>query len=227
MTTDWAAYFAAHRAAAAEAVVPEPYSVVLRRSEPDEAARKRLGSGVRKAIARLEDWPVFHLRWSLVWHSSEFYAADSMLKPGQETPDHRKGEKKKDAALVRHWWLQAAQPAYRLAVRLHWEEGVTPKGGRSFGFQEGLCADSVGMPRPLELDYSVTADDKKRRKDEPGEMYESRVQLAEYAARRRDREYNDPPASYLDHRPLFTSWKEFDVWLGEWEQVLKEKEGTE
>lgn len=217
----WHQYFADYRTAlnAGAAEVPEPYSVVLRRSEPDIAARKRLGSGVRKTIGRLEGWPVFHLRWSLVWHSSEFYAADSMLKPGQETPDHRKGEKKKEAAIVRHWWLHAAQPTYRLAVRLHWEEGVTPKGGRSFGFQEALCADPVGMPRPLEADYSLSADDKKRRKDEPGEMYESRVQKAEYASRLQDREYNDG-ASYLNRNPVFRAWKDFDMWLTEWEEML-------
>lgn len=228
--TDWSAYFTRLRATSqAEAQVPPTIRHVLRVSAPPAAAERFLGLSVRKTLKRLREagWEVT-LGWSLVWQSTEFYADDSQRKPGQEQPDHRRGDLKSPARTERHWWLHASFRPLRLAVRLHWREGATPKGGRSFGFEEAICADPVGMPSELFVDYTPTGNALKQTKDEPQWAHQQRVARMKAIAERQDYQYNDG-ASYLNHRPVFSAWKEFDVWLSEWEAQIariREKEAA-
>ena len=197
----------------ADAVPPVRRLVLCVDLTPSEEG---LGSSPKKILKRVRDagWPRVELHWSLVTVSDSFYADDSAKKPGEEAPAHRKGDLKKPGHVVQHWWMTAAHPAFRLAFRAHWIEGLTPKGGRSFGFQKVLAADPIGMPAELFTDYSPDATDKKQVKDEPGHIYEGRLALMEAAARRRDREYNDGK-SWLNRRPMFSSFGEFDTWLTE------------
>ncbi len=197
-------------------MVPPVTREVRRRSTPPAAAEKYLGLSIRKTLKRARDagWPVVRLDFSLVAVSDEFYAADSKKKPGEENPANRRGDLKTLAHIDRHWWLHASHPAFKMGFAAHWTEGVTPKGGRSFGFQSAIATDPVGMPTEFFADYSLDANAKKQQKDEPGHIYESRLALLEANARRRDYDYNDG-ISWLNTRALFTAYKDFDAWFTE------------
>lgn len=206
-----------------EAAVPPTRSLVLCVDlTPSEDG---LGSAPRKILKRLREagWPRVELRSSIVAVSNSYYADDSTKKPGQEAPDHRKGDLKKPGHIARHWFLYADWPNYRLGLRAHWTEGVTPKGGRSFTFQTAHVADPLGMPAEFFYDYSPDANAKKRVKDEPGHIYEGRIALLEAAARRRDREYNDG-AMWQNTQPMFKAFAALEAWLDEAIQMTTPRE---
>ncbi|MEV5068931.1 hypothetical protein MRBLMI12_000488 [Microbacterium sp. LMI12-1-1.1] len=220
----WEQYYADMRAAneSGGIEIPPVTRTVLRRSRPAQAAEKFLGLGVRKTLKRVRDagWARVELGWSRTWVSTEFYAADSAKKPGEEAPANRKGDVKKAAHEERHWWLLAAHPAYRIGFVAHWTEGVTPAGKRSFTFQSASATDPLGIPTELAADYSVDANAKRRVKDEPGHIYEGRIALLEANARRLNREYNTGH-SYLNHHPVFKAFKEFEAWLVEFIEIVE------
>lgn len=151
-------------------------------------------------------WPHVHLHWSRVWVEDEVYVG--------ATDTHGAGDLKTPAHEDVHWWLHAGFPVLGMLARVHWMEGVTPKGARSFKFQEAACRDPVGMPVELFVDYSVSANDLKRVKGEPDEAHRDRVTRAKERAARLDAEYNDG-ASYLNHNPIFKLAGEFEAWAKE------------
>lgn len=180
--------------------VPAVVTTVLERSHVVDAAG--LGAGVRKVIAAIELWPDKYLLMSRIHLTDEFYAADSKKKPGQESPDHLKGDLKKAEHEQIHWWVGARHPQLRLAFNAHWREGETPKGGRSFSFIGASAADPLGIPTELFVDYSIGAGDEAQLKDEPEWAHTDRVARMHREAEERDRRYNDGK-SYYNRFPLF------------------------
>lgn len=194
--------------------VPPVVITILERDE--NPSREGLGRGVLAVINRVEmfEWPISGLSTSLVHYTDEFYAADSKKKPGQESPDHLKGDLKTPAHTKRFWWVWAGYPALRMGLHARWREGVTPKGGRSFGFETAHCADPIGMPTELFADYSIGANDLKQKKDEPQWAHEDRAARMQREALRRDRQYN-LGHEWLNRRPMFSAYKAFDAWFTE------------
>lgn len=180
--------------------VPSVVTTVLERLRMADAAG--LGAGVRKVVMASEAWPDKYLLMSRIHLSDEFYAADSKKKPGQESPDHLKGDLKKPAHEQVHWWVGARHPELRLAFNAHWREGTTPKGGRSFAFIGASAADPLGIPTELFVDYSIGAADEAQLKDEPEWAHHDRVARIHREAEERDRRYNDGK-SYYNRFPLF------------------------
>lgn len=151
------------------------------------------------------EWPLVKVYFSRAWTTDEFYVG--------ETEDHRRSDLRKPAHETRHWWLHAAFPRLRLLARVHWLEGVTPKGAQSIKFASALCHDPVGEPRELYVNYAPSAQSLKRLKGEPEEVHRQRVAATLERTRYLDR-YNDG-TSYLNHTPVFTMAGEFDTWTKE------------
>jgi hypothetical protein len=195
-------------------IVPPVALTILERD--DNPSRKGLGRSVLSVLERVEafEWPISGLSTSLVHYTDEFYSADSKKKPGQESPDHLKGDMKVPAHTKRFWWVWGGYPALRMGMHARWREGVTPKGGRSFGFETAHCVDWVGMPTELFADYSYGANDLKQKKDEPQWAHQDRVERMQREAQRRDRQYN-LGQEWLNKRPMFTAFKKFEVWLAD------------
>lgn len=194
--------------------VPAVVRTVLERDEhPDRAG---VGRSILSVINRIEQggWPVRGLSTTLVHVSDEFRKEDSKKKPGQEAPEHRKGELVKAAHEERFWWVQGAFPVLQMAFQAGWKEGVTPKGGRSFGFISAHCADPIGIPTEFFADYSLGANDLKQKKDEPEWAHHDRADRLQRLAIERDRMYNDGH-SWLNRQPMFSAYKEFDAWFAE------------
>lgn len=194
---------------------PEAALTVLNyRLSPSE---KHLGVRVRGALKRLRDgnWQVTVAR-SRVAVAEVLYAADSKRKPGQEQPDHLRGQVKSPARTDIHWWCLALYRPLRLGIELHWVEGVTAKGRRSFGFQEAMAAEPVGVPSELFVNYEPSARDLRQLKDEPEWAHQQRAALARANAERMSHEYNDG-RDFLNTRPVFRSWADVDAWLSDWQ----------
>ncbi len=216
----WRQYFADYYAGLDEEIeIPDVVTTIERqRLDADPALA---GSYVRKAVKMVEGWPNSQLNVSLVRVSDEFRLADSIKKPGQEAPEHRKGELKKAAHRRVHWWLSASFPALRLGFQAHWEQkrGRTARSAPAFSFSEAVCADPLGMPTEFFVDYQLSAADVKQKKDEPGWAHAERVARLEQAALARDRAYNDG-LSWLNRRPVFRSYKDFEQWLKEANEMV-------
>lgn len=195
-------------------VVPKVQITVLERVVEPE--RKGLGRGILSTLRLIEEhgWPISALSTTLVHYTDEFYASDSKLKPGQETPDHSKGDLKTPEHTKRFWWIAAGYPDFYLGMDLKWREGQTPKGGRSFQFQTAHCADPFGMPTEFFANYEMSSDDLKQVKDEPEWAHQDRKARLERLAIERDRRYNDG-RSWLNRRPMFKAWGDFDAWFTE------------
>lgn len=197
-----------------EYVVPPVVRTVLERD--DDPDRTGLGRSVLSVINKLEmfEWPISGLSTTLVHVSDEFRKADSKKKPGQEAPEFLRGSLKTPAHEERFWWVRGVFPALRLGLLAGWKEGVTPKGGRSFGFLSAHCADPVGFPTELFASYELGANDLKQKKEEPDWAHQERVSRLLAEAEARDRRYN-LGTDYLNRTPMFKAYKEFDLWLGE------------
>ena len=212
MIVDTREYFRNLRLAAQEIVIEPPTTSVLERMVmPLDAA----SVAIRKMGERLVavGWDV-QLAFSRTHTTAEYRANDSERKPGQEAPEHRRGDLRKEAHDTTHWWLSAAFPPLRLGMTAHWVEGVTPKGARSFGLQEACCRDPVGMPLENWVDYQPDANALKQAKDEPKWAYEARVARLLQDAARMDAEYNKP-YPWLTFRPTFTKAGDLELWLQE------------
>ncbi|WP_156366428.1 hypothetical protein [Microbacterium sp. No. 7] len=199
----------------ADAAVPPVTKTLVEQRVVDPATEKGLGAAITKLLKRTTDagWPVVRLSYSRVAVSDLYYADDADLKPGQEVPDHRRGDLRKAAHECEFWWVHAAHPAYRIALRAAWQEkGRTAKGSRSFAFEEALCTDPLGMPTEFFFDYTPLPSLLARAKGEPGWAHEERVARMRQEAERRDRDYNDG-ASWLNRRPVFTTAAAFNEWL--------------
>jgi hypothetical protein len=214
----WEGYFRDLRLAhAANAVVPPVVTTIERQERNAEAWMA--GRSVVKAFKSVAGWPISELMASVVKVSDEFRLADSGKKPGEEAPEHRRGDLKKPAHRRVHWWLTAAHPGLRLAFQAHWEQkrGRTARSAPAFTFVEATCADPVGMPVEFFVDYGLGVI--RREKDEPDWAYVERSERLQLAARERDYRYNDGQ-SWLNRRPVFRAFKEFDLWLGEANQMV-------
>jgi hypothetical protein len=212
----WRDYFERLRAESDSIDVPDTVTTLI--AVDDNPVRTGLGSGVKKVLAAVEGWPDVRLRRSRVHVSDEYLKADSTKKvEGQ--PVKRRGDLVKPAHDVDYWWLLAAAPAARTALRAGWKEGVTPKGGRSFTFVSARCADPLGMPFELFVDYSPSANDLKQAKDEPEWAHAERVARVRFEAERMDREYNTGE-SWLNRDVVFKAFGEFEAWLREATEIV-------
>ncbi|MDF2506282.1 MAG: hypothetical protein K0Q52_141 [Microbacterium sp.] len=216
---NWAAYFRQIREEAATGAafnIPPVKQTVLRRSLPPAGAEPFLGASVRKALKAPRDagWQRVELGFSLVQVSNEYRLADSVKKPGQEAPEHRKGDLKKPAHFLRYWWVLAVEPSANVAFRAGWKEGVTAAGRRGFTFESALVTDPIGLPREHFVDYAPDANALKQIKDEPAWAHQQRAARLIREATERDLRYNDGK-SWQNIRPVITSGTEFTVWLGE------------
>lgn len=218
----WEQYFADLKAENQNAgtIVPAVETTVL---EVDrDPSRSGLGASVRKVLEQAESWPNNYLFSTLVHHSDEFYMEDSKKKPGQEAPEHRKGDLKKAAHEKRHWWVGATFPEIQMGFQAHWTEGVTPKGGRSFSFEGARALTPLGVVVELVTDFTLGDSDTKRVKDEPEWAHQERVRRLYEQADERDRMYNDG-ASYLNRRPVFRGTGaagRFAEWLAEASEIV-------
>lgn len=179
--------------------------------------REGLGAAVKRAIESAESWPDNYLLMSRIWVADDFYADDSKKKPGQESPDHLKGDLKKAAHEQVHWWVGARFKPLKLAFQAHWQEGVTPKGARSFAFKGASAIDPFGIPTELFVDYSLGANAQKQLKDEPEWAHQERVHRLNRESDERDRLYNTGQ-SYYKHVLLFSgsgASGRFEQWLEE------------
>lgn len=152
------------------------------------------------------EWPLVKVYFSRAWTTDEFYVG--------ETEDHRRSDLRKPAHETRHWWLLAVFPALKLATRVGWEEGVTPKGAQSMKYMSAICHDPIGIPVELFVNYAPTAQSLKRLKGEPEEVHRQRVAATLERARYLDSTYNTG-ANYLNHTPVFMKAGEFDTWTRE------------
>lgn len=178
------------------------------------------GANVRKTVKLVEHWPISQLNVSLVRVSDEFRLADSAKKPGQEAPEHRRGDLKKAAHRRVHWWLSAAFPPSRLGFLAHWEQkrGRTARSTPAFSFVSAHCRDPLGIPTEFFADYSLGASVLKQKEDEPEWAHHERVARLQYEAQQRD-QYNDG-RSWLNRRPMFTAFREFEIWLNEANEIV-------
>lgn len=124
-----------------------------------------------------------------------------------------------------HWWVQAKYPDLHLSFRAHWEQkrGRTARSAPLFSFVSAACMDPIGEPTEFFFDYSPAASDLKRQKDEPEHLYEERKIRVAQTALRRDF-YNDG-RSWLNRRPRFTAFRDFEQWLAEANQMIATHEG--
>lgn len=196
---------------------------------PDEAG---IGKGIRDVLQRVREagWERVELRTSLVHVSDEFRKADSKKKPGQTDPDHRKGELTKAAHERRHWWVLGVQPRAFAAFQAEWIEGVTPKGGRSFGFKSAYCTDLIGQPTELFIDFAPSKNDLRQVKDEPSFAHQERVRRIMRITEDRDRAYN-LGTTWLNRTPLYKAFGQFDDWLegaiSTAEQIVAKRDAAE
>lgn len=215
---DWVAYYA-HLAdqrqydAGVGEIPPPTITVVDSRLEPEETG---LGGGLAKTIRAVRDarWPIVGVQYTRVDVGDALFANDADLKPGEEVPSHRRGDLKKAAHTVEHWWVTAAYPAARIGFWAHWVEGVTPKGARSFKWQEAVGSDPVGIPTELHANYEPNANLLKQQKEEPLWAHHQRAHLIQASGVRRAAQYNDG-GQYRNTRPTFTGAKAFEQWLAE------------
>lgn len=217
----WGAYMAAAKRTSEEVVVDsEPITVLETDDAPDRA---HLGRTLTDLLSALEaaDWRIW-LRRTVVHYPTVFYQADSKRRPGQEQPDHRRGEVKSEARDGVHWWLRSTHPSGPVGFAAEWEEGVTPKGARSFLFQGARAVDPVGMPIELLHEYSA-AKALRTDKYETNASVDARQAALDGQATRATEIYNDG-ASYLERRPVFESYKEFRAWLDEWLAIPEGRE---
>lgn len=212
----WHDYFRSLRLArlAGDDDVPETTrEVVSVDLSPEEVGLGRGVVSVLKAL-RAADVPRLELHRSVVSVSDDYYKSDAKKAPGEEVPKYRRGDLKKPAHNETHWWLHAAEPVIGIAMRIEWTEGVTPKGGRSFTFRSAFATDPLGIQTEHFYDYEPSGDDLKPTENEPPASYDARVNRLRGRAETRDRNYNDG-RSWLDRRPVFTAFADFDAWLSE------------
>lgn len=198
----------------AEAEIPPTVRTILARVE--DPYQGGLGRSVKGIFASVSDWPNKTLLASLTWVSDEYRKADSKLKPGQAEPDHRRGELATPAHFEQFWWVSASCKPLRLAFVAGWKEGATPKGGRSFTFVSAHCADPIGIPTELFVDYSIG--EVKQVKDEPKWAYEERA--ARLYAEADARDHYNTGTTFLNRRPVFKAFKDFQTWLDEANEMI-------
>ena len=228
---DWATYFRTMRAASQEQVAIPPVTKMILEQRPVEVedlppktALSRLAVKVAKA-----DWPILTMSTSLVSVSDEFRMRDAPKKPGEEVPSARAGELTKAAHEVRYWWIVGAHKVAKVGFEAGFQEGSTPKGGRSLKFIGAHAIDPLGIPSELFYDYIPSANELKQAKDEPGWAHEERVARRIAAAEFQDHHYN-LGQSYLNKRPFFPTAAAFNAWLDEaigiTEAINKKKEDS-
>lgn len=112
--------------------------------------------------------------------------------------------------IVDYWWVHAGLRA-EMGFTACWEEGVTPKGGRSFLFKGARCRDAKGVEVPFAApEYEGPR--LSREKFETDRSFNDRLRArADLAAQARER-YNTG-GGYTAHRLDFDSFKEFESWL--------------
>jgi hypothetical protein len=199
-----------------EAAVPAAVTTVT--ASDDNPDRSGLGVNLKKLIRMAEaaDWDYF-VRRTATWTTDAFYADDSQKKPGEEQPKNRRGDLKKAAHETIHWWINGRIVSMRLGFVCHWTEGLTPSGGRSFGFEGAHVVEPVGMPTELYFDYEHL--DKRQLET----LYPSEGERARRlaAAGRQNHDYNDG-SDYINRRPSFGAWRDFALWLEDWAAIIEQ-----
>jgi hypothetical protein len=214
----WRQYFSDLRARGAAEITIPPVVLSIERQERD-AEPWMAGRSIVKTLKAVSGWSNSGLSASVVRVSDEFRLADSVKKPGQEAPEHRKGDLKRRAHRRVHWWLTAAHPELKLGFQAHWEQkrGRTARSAPAFTFVEAMCVDPFGMPTEFFTDFQLGVI--RREKDEPAWAYDDRAARLQRAALDRDIRYNDGQ-SWLNRRPVFRAFREFEQWLNEANEMV-------
>jgi hypothetical protein len=156
------------------------------------------------------------LGWPVKVEVIEVYVPPVLFK--STTDDHRRGDVRYEEKRLTWWTLTALAPGLPLGFHAAYLETETAKGGRGFTFDAARAADPVGMPTPLGHHYKA-GKPQRLDKRETAESLAARQREMEAVAARANATYNDA-ADYLEHRPLFTSAKDFDLWLSDWAAML-------
>lgn len=212
----WRSFFDEVRAESKEAAeVPDSVATLLSADpEPDETGLGSSPGGLLKRT-RAAGWEVEVTR-SVVHHT------DVLLKNDSKATGGRRGDVTTPAHEKVHWFVNGGIRAAGVGFAAHWIEGVTPKGGKSFGFQSVIVRDPAGLPVELYCNYAPKSYVIKQAPEERDDRWRERVERFERAADVMDTKYNDA-ASYIARELVFTAWKEFNEWVTEWLEITNNR----